>query len=39
MDTSLTGFYTDPATKALNSTTPKPTTDDQLQSARQQFLV
>jgi len=33
--TSLTGFYSDPATKAINEPTPKLTTDDQLQSARQ----
>jgi len=35
MDTSLTGFYSDPATKAMREPTPKLTTDDQLQSARQ----
>ena len=33
--TSLTGFYSDPATKAINEPAPKLTTDDQLQSARQ----
>ena len=37
MDTSLTGFYSDPATKAMREPAPKLTTDDQLQSARQQL--
>jgi hypothetical protein len=35
--TSLTGFYSDPATKAMSEPAPRLSTDDQLQTARQKL--